>query len=451
MHDLGLALSGGGSRAAAFHCGTLSALGELCLTDQIGVVSTVSGGSLFGAAWMAGKASGITDAEFIDKIQRELEVGFVKRALNLWPRKKLACCPSYTHAHALAEVFDKNLLGGITLGDLPSVPSLCVNATILNNGQVAKFERRGFSAWGIRVLGSDPCHLVPMSKLLLSKAVIASASFPIGLPPYVLNPERFPSGTELRSTLRGAKAIYLSDGGVLENLGVQTLMRSNRFESWDIIQSDAGASSSAWQGPRASDRWKSVLIGLLGGWSLERVMQLMSDKQERWARSEIFDAQGRSWLTNEVRRREEQGLDLSEELQAFLDESPNRRRRRVMFISLGQKWSRFFGGIPQWRLIELTERAGQDPTSIPRDGDPSAVVEYLESLGCDLSDARCHHAQMGGDRMVPHLNKVKTSFCALSRDTIRRLAEQAAWQVHATYVVYYADKPKPGSSTPGQP
>lgn len=439
MHDLGLALSGGGSRAAAFHCGTLSALEELGLTDQIDVLSTVSGGSLFGAAWMAAKARGINAAKFIDEMQSELEVGFVERALKFWPHKKLNCSPSYTRAHALADVFDENLLGGLALGNLPSVPSLCVNATILNNGQVAKFERRGFSAWGIHVPRSEPSHLVPMSKLLLSRAVVASASFPIGLPPYVLTPERFPRRTELRGTLRGSKAIYLSDGGVLENLGVQTLLRSNRFGSWDIIQSDAGASSSEWQGPRASNRWKGVLIGLLGGWSLERVMQLMSDKQGRWARSEIFDAQGRSWLINEVWRREKQGLDLSKELRASVNASPIRRRRRVMFIGLGQKWSSFFSNIPQWRLIELAERTGQAPTVIPRDSDPSAVVEYLESLGCDLSGARCHHAQMGGDRMVQHLNKVKTSFCALSRDTIRRLVEQAAWQVHATYVVYYAD------------
>lgn len=451
MHDLGLALSGGGSRAAAFHCGTVSALGELGLTDQIDVVSTVSGGSLFGAAWMAAKARGLNADKFIDEMRRELEVGFVERALQFWPQKKLNCSPSYTRTHALADVFDKGLLGGLTLGKLPCVPSLCVNATILNNGQVAKFERRGFSAWGIHVPESKPSHLVPMRDLPLSRAVIASASFPIGLPPYVLNPGRFPKGTELQGTLRGSKAIYLSDGGVLENLGVQTLLRSDRFESWDIIQSDAGASNSEWQGPRASDRWKSILIGLLGGWSLQRVMQLMSDKQGRWARSEIFDVQEQSWLIDEVRRREKQGLDLSKELQALLDASPVQRRRRVMFIGLGQKWRSFFRSIPQWRLIELTERTGQDPTAIPRGSDPAAVVEYLESLGCDLSSARHHHSKMGGDRMVPLLNKVETSFCALPRKTIRRLAEHAAWQVHATHVVYYADKPNPRLSTQDQP
>ena len=440
MHDLGLALSGGGSRAAAFHCGTLSALRELGLTNQIGVVSTVSGGSLFGAAWMAATARGTHEDTFVNDMQCALAAGFVKQARRLWPRKKLTCCRTYTRADALAEVFDNNLLGGLTLGELPDVPALCVNATILNNGQVAKFDRHGFSAWGIQVPSSNPSHLVPMVSLPLSQAVVASASFPIILPPFVLDIEKFPSGTSCPSSFTKPGSIYLSDGGALENLGVQTLLRSRRFGSWDIIQSDAGALSSERRGPVHRDRVKKLQLGLMCGWLPQRVVDLMSDKQTRWARSEIFNAQERSWLIDELRKHEQQGFDLSEELRACLASHPTRRRRRVMFVGLGQKWDGFFKRIPRWRLIELTERAGQDPASIPRCGDPSAVVDYLESLGCDLSTARLHHLQMGGDPVVSCLENVKTSFCALPRDTIRHLAAQAAWQVHATHAVYYEDK-----------
>ena len=439
MHDLGLALSGGGSRAAAFHCGTLSALRKLGLTDQIGVVSTVSGGSLFGAAWMVARAQGTHDDKFVSDMQCALEAGFLKKVLGLWRRKKLTCCLNYTRAHALAEVFDNALLGGLTLGELPEVPALCVNATILNNGQVAKFDRHGFSAWGIEVPGSNPSHLVPMSALPISQAVVASASYPILLPPFVLDIEKFPSGTSCPSSFTKPGSIYLLDGGVLENLGVQTLLRSKRFGSWDIVQSDAGALDSEWEGPVRRDQSKRCWIDLLGEWSLERVVDLMSDKQTRWARSEIFNAQERSWLIDEVREREEQGFDLSEELRAFLGPSPIRKRRRIMFVGLGQKWSSFFNRIPRWRLIELAARAGQASTSIPPHGGHSAVVAYLESLGCDLSAARRHHCQMGGDRVVSCLKKVKTSFCPLPRDTICHLADHAAWQVHATHAVYYAD------------
>ena len=60
-HRLGLALSGGGSRAAAFHIGTVRALNELGLGQDLDVVSTVSGGSVFGAAWMASRQAGGTN------------------------------------------------------------------------------------------------------------------------------------------------------------------------------------------------------------------------------------------------------------------------------------------------------------------------------------------------------------------------------------------------------
>lgn len=50
---IGLALSGGGSRAIAFHLGCLRALRRLGLLDQVVVLSTVSGGSVIGACFHA--------------------------------------------------------------------------------------------------------------------------------------------------------------------------------------------------------------------------------------------------------------------------------------------------------------------------------------------------------------------------------------------------------------
>jgi Patatin-like phospholipase len=43
---IGLALSGGGSRAIAFHLGCLRALHDLGILPQVKVLSTVSGGAL---------------------------------------------------------------------------------------------------------------------------------------------------------------------------------------------------------------------------------------------------------------------------------------------------------------------------------------------------------------------------------------------------------------------
>ena len=68
----GLALSGGGSRAAAFHRGTLMGLADVGLLSEVAVVSTVSGGSIFGAAWMASQSRGETLDAFLASMRAEL-------------------------------------------------------------------------------------------------------------------------------------------------------------------------------------------------------------------------------------------------------------------------------------------------------------------------------------------------------------------------------------------
>ena len=52
---IGLALSGGGSRAIAFHLGCLRALHQLNLLSRVSVLSTVSGGSVIGALYALSK------------------------------------------------------------------------------------------------------------------------------------------------------------------------------------------------------------------------------------------------------------------------------------------------------------------------------------------------------------------------------------------------------------
>src|SRR5438552_14311818 len=79
-HKLGLALSGGGHRAAFFHVGVLAKLAELGLLRRIEVISTVSGGSIIGALFYLHLKNlledkpdtAITDADYL-QIVREVE------------------------------------------------------------------------------------------------------------------------------------------------------------------------------------------------------------------------------------------------------------------------------------------------------------------------------------------------------------------------------------------
>ncbi len=72
--SIGLALSGGGSRAIAFHLGCLRALNQLGLLDRVAFLSTVSGGSVIGAYFHAHQGD---FASFEAKIRELLARGLV--------------------------------------------------------------------------------------------------------------------------------------------------------------------------------------------------------------------------------------------------------------------------------------------------------------------------------------------------------------------------------------
>ena len=64
---IGIALSGGGYRAAAYHIGTLRALHRLGVLDKVDVISSVSGGSITAAYYALNKDN-----------YEDFEKGFIK-------------------------------------------------------------------------------------------------------------------------------------------------------------------------------------------------------------------------------------------------------------------------------------------------------------------------------------------------------------------------------------
>lgn len=82
---LGLALSGGGFRAALFHLGVLARMAEVGLLRQVGVISTVSGGSIIGAVLylhLKDLLENVPDAEIADahyvRIVKHIERTFLE-------------------------------------------------------------------------------------------------------------------------------------------------------------------------------------------------------------------------------------------------------------------------------------------------------------------------------------------------------------------------------------
>src|SRR5205809_2611803 len=82
----GVALSGGGFRAAGFHLGVLKRLRELRLLTDADVLSTVSGGSIVGAYWVywqATKGDTIHDAAEWDRFETSF-IDVMQRGLREW-------------------------------------------------------------------------------------------------------------------------------------------------------------------------------------------------------------------------------------------------------------------------------------------------------------------------------------------------------------------------------
>jgi predicted acylesterase/phospholipase RssA len=422
---LGLALSGGGSRAAAFHRGTVRALAEVGLLDELDVISSVSGGSVFAAAWMAAKWQGRTAEQFLDDMAGELARGFVARAVN-WRLFKLLL-PSYTRSNLLAEIFDRSLMHGMKLRDLPERPALCINTSVLNSGQVGRFSREGFSSTGIGPAGaprsSNP--ICPIDDFPVSVSAAASAAFPIGLPPIYLQIEKHIPKGWCNALASGTKRLALTDGGVLENLGIQTLIKSRRFGAWDIILSDAGRKDAGWAPGGFRNSLRGLCMGLLSLPIIERVTTLMSDKQDRHMRLAAFGEIERSMLATALGSgARTNGINWLVSMQLGL------QRRRILFVRLNQRLEDLIASIPHWQLADLAERSGRP---VPRILKPATLGE----LGVDIDVALKIHLKLGGDRRIDELNQITTGFAKLKTDDIRDLTLHAQWQVHALKAIYW--------------
>jgi predicted acylesterase/phospholipase RssA len=126
----GLALSGGGFRAALYHIGVLARLAELDMLRNIEVLSCVSGGSIIGAHYyleikhlletkpdndiqkadyirIVGKISG----EFLKGVQRNLRTRVIS---NWWDNFRLFWDPGYSRSLRLGRLYERDIFSRAT-------------------------------------------------------------------------------------------------------------------------------------------------------------------------------------------------------------------------------------------------------------------------------------------------------------------------------------------------
>lgn len=236
LDGVGLCLSGGGYRAMVFHLGALWRLNELGLLSKLARISSVSGGSITAGVlahrWRAldFDASSVARRfvpEVVDRVRGLAGVTIDARSIFgglLLPG---------SISERIADAYDEHLFGGATLQDLPEEPPrFTINATNVQSGALWRFSRHEMRDWRV---GNFP---KPTTRLAV--AVAASSAFPPVLSPNELRP----SGPAQQPAPRGCDLafppytteIVLSDGGVYDNLGLETVWKRCAA----VLVSDAG-------------------------------------------------------------------------------------------------------------------------------------------------------------------------------------------------------------------
>lgn len=239
-----LCLSGGGYRAMVFHIGAVWRLYETGQLKKLKRISSVSGGS-------------ITAGVLALKWQKLMAPAAPDRALFegefVAPLRKLAgetidaesiivglIMPG-TISDRVAAAYDRMVFHGATLQDLPDEPRFVINATNVQSGALWRFMKPYMADYRVGI--------VEKPTISLAQAVAASSAFPPVLSPMQmrLDPTSFKpnSGTDLQHEPYTSKVI-LSDGGVYDNLGLETAWK--RYDT--ILVSDGGGKLEAEEEPK---------------------------------------------------------------------------------------------------------------------------------------------------------------------------------------------------------
>jgi NTE family protein len=237
---IALCLSGGGYRAMLFHVGCLWRLNEAGLLGKLDRISSVSGGSItagvLGMNWagvMAGRFQELVVAPLRKMASTTVDAGAIFGGVFL---------PGSVSDH-VASKYDELLFQGKTLQDLPDTPRFVINATNVQSGVLMRFSKPYIADYLVGQI------LKP--RLPLSRAVAASSAFPPILSPCEIKVSDYgmqfePAGPgETLHRPPFTTDLVLSDGGVYDNLGLETAWK--RYQT--ILVSDGGGHFAAEEKP----------------------------------------------------------------------------------------------------------------------------------------------------------------------------------------------------------
>lgn len=240
---IGLCLSGGGFRAMVFHLGALWRLNELGLLSKIARFSSVSGGSITNGVLAYGWRQLTFDPAGVATNFREVVANpiltFAKAKVDLWAIV-VGLLPTQSAAKRVSAAYDKGLFHGARLTELPMAPRFVFNATNLMTGGLFRISP---------VYASDyRVGRIERPNFLLADVIAASSAFPPVLSPLDLTfaPDSMTDqdGTTLHRKPYTERAV-LTDGGVYDNLGLETVWKRYRT----VLASNAGRNVFAEESP----------------------------------------------------------------------------------------------------------------------------------------------------------------------------------------------------------
>ncbi len=266
---LGLALSGGGYRAAAFHLGTLRCLHKMGYLEQVKALSTISGGSITGAAYCLRHNEDVE--AFYQRMKaalmRDSVVGhvfrsglFIRMVTMVGSTLVLSLVLLFTRwapisplvlgllvwlllryqfkwfpiSKEIEKAYNAFFYHDKALTDLPATPELAMGSSNLQTGRPFTFSRdwMGDSTYSF----DKPAIRFNTLGFPIARAVAASSCVPFAFSPVVIAPQFF------RHEADAARVSpHLIDGGVYDNQGMQKLTQAGSHLACDlIIASDAG-------------------------------------------------------------------------------------------------------------------------------------------------------------------------------------------------------------------
>ena len=262
---IGLAVSGGGSRAALFAAGAFEALSKIrvgpeqrSLLEQVSYISSVSGGSMASSYFVARKPAHAVSVlgsdgamtqeyqEFFTRFKEDMKFDLEGLILRRQLFRLRWINPAWT-AWSLAELLDESYLNGMTFKELSireaqgDSPHLMVNTTLYNNGRrfVVSTLPREASQYDVfldlhRISGArkvdeegelilrsrwESLHSVTPEDIKLDTCPIRVAAAVVGsmsFPP-VVGPISF--------RVKGQdKYWHVGDGGLSDNTGAESLL-----------------------------------------------------------------------------------------------------------------------------------------------------------------------------------------------------------------------------------